>query len=190
MTEDDWINVKRIFRYLQKTMKTGIVYHKNGGDLYGYSDASYAPEATDRKSTSGYVFMMNGGAISWKAKRQPIIALSSMEAEYIALTTAEKEGMWLKQLQADITETKTTMTILEDNQSTIKTAQNHIHNDRSKHIDVRYHWIREKIEKEDIALQYCPTDIMAADMMTKAVGRILLQRHMDTIGLQTMPALQ
>lgn len=182
--KQDWINVKRIFRYLQKTKSLGITYSKGGLNLIiGYSDASYAPESKDRKSTSGYVFIKNGGAISWKSKRQPIISLSSMEAEYIALNTAGKEGIWLRKLEKDVIGKNHQLEILEDNQSTIKTAQNFIHNDRSKHIDVRYHWIREKVENEELGLKYCKTDDMAADMFTKPLGRILLQRHKKTIGL-------
>ena len=119
-TNLDWIAVKRIFRYLQGTRKTGIIYKKGGSNiLSGFSDASYAPEASDRKSTSGYVFTMNGGAISWKSKRQPIISLSSMEAEYIALSTAAKEGMWLRKLENSILGKLDPITIQEDNQSTI-----------------------------------------------------------------------
>jgi hypothetical protein len=183
-TENDWVNVKRIFRYLKYSANFGITYSKSKeGKILGYSDASYAPESTDRKSTTGYVFLKNGGAISWKSKRQPIISLSSMEAEYIALTTTCKEGMWLRQLEHDVTGIKSPMKILEDNQSTIKTASNHIHNDRSKHIDVRYHWTREKVELQQITLEYCQTNNMAADMFTKAVGKQLLERHNTCIGL-------
>jgi hypothetical protein len=184
-TSEDWVNIKRIFRYLKKTKDFGITYKKGGpnNSPVGYSDASYAPEATDRKSTSGYVFIMNGGAISWKSKRQPIISLSSMEAEYIAITTAAKEGIWIRKLEKDIKGKSDPIKIFEDNQSCIKTAENIIHNDRSKHIDVRYHWIREKVSNQDIMLQYCQTNDMAADMFTKPLGRMLLSRHMKTIGL-------
>eukprot|EP01127_Copromyxa_protea_P008684 TRINITY_DN199_c0_g1_i24.p1 TRINITY_DN199_c0_g1~~TRINITY_DN199_c0_g1_i24.p1 ORF type:complete len:296 (+),score=39.86 TRINITY_DN199_c0_g1_i24:547-1434(+) len=183
-TENDWDNVRRIFRYLKSSSNHGITYSKSkGGQILGYSDASYAPESTDRKSTTGYVFIKNGGAISWKSKRQPIISLSSMEAEYIALTSTCKEAMWLRQLNKDVTGIEIPMTILEDNQSTIKLASNHIHNDRSKHIDVRYHWTREKVEQKQVILEYCQTSLMAADMLTKAVGKQLLQRHSTCIGL-------
>jgi len=183
-TEEDWINVKRIFRYLKGTANAKLIYTVDPKEMIGYSDASYAGDKEDRKSTSGYVFIMNGGAICWRSKKQPIISLSSMEAEYIALTSASKEGLWLSKLSNDLgNKGKNNVIIYEDNQSTIKTANNIINNERSKHIDVRYHFIREKIENKDITLEYCPTNNMTADILTKPLGKILNTRHSIGMGL-------
>jgi hypothetical protein len=98
--QDDWIKVKRIMRYLKKTESAKLTYKVKGSELIGYSDASYAEEK-NRKSTSGYAYLLNGAAISWRSKKQPIVALSSMEAEYIALASATKEGISLKKLEKD-----------------------------------------------------------------------------------------
>lgn len=190
-TEQDWIAVKRILRYLQGTKHAKLRYTADSSEystltstFIGYSDASYAPDAIDRKSVSGYVFLMNGAAISWKSKKQPIISLSSMEAEYIALTSAAKEGLWFRKFQCDLGLPASVLTIFEDNQSTILTAKNDIHNERSKHIDVRYHWIREQISLEKLIVTYCPTQEMIADIFTKPLGKILFQKFCDMLGLE------
>jgi hypothetical protein len=180
---EDWINGKRILRYLQGTKELRLNYLKEKKELFGYSDASYGEDRIDRKSTSGLVFIKTGGAISWKSNKQPIVSLSSMEAEYIALTDAAKEGVWLKKFETELYNTKTTLTIFEDNQSAIKTANNKIHNQRSKHIDIRYHWIRELIEGRHIKLIYCPTEHMAADIFTKALGPVAHKRLSKVLGL-------
>ena len=183
-TEENWTAVKRIFRYLQGTKTLCLFYSSTPIPLTGYSDASYAPEATDRKSTSGYVFMKNGGAISWKSKKQPIVSLSSMEAEYIALCTAGKEAIWLRQLEADLKSSPAKSIVLnEDNQAAIKLAKNSIMSDRSKHIDVRYHWIREQVAAGTVTLQYCPTDMMVADIFTKPLQRLLHSKFLKLLGL-------
>jgi hypothetical protein len=179
----DWHNTKRIFRYLQGTKNMKLVYQRKKSELCGFSDASYAEDRQDRKSTSGHIFMMNGGAVSWKSNKQPIVSLSSMEAEYIALANAVKEGLWLKKFEKELLMPEKTLIIFEDNQSTIKTANHRIHNDRSKHIDVRYHFIRECVEKKVVRVEYCPTNEMTADALTKSLGRILHDRHVRNMGL-------
>jgi hypothetical protein len=183
--EEDWMLVKRILRYLQKTKSAKLVYLSDPKELVGYSDASYAPNSEDRKSISGYLFQMNGAAISWKSKKQPIVSLSSMEAEYIAITAAIKEAKWLAKLEEELLlkTKKTKMTIFEDNQSTIKTAKNEIHTDRSKHIDVRYHFVREQIQVGAIDIRYCPTGEMTADLMTKALGATKHAKFSESLGL-------
>jgi hypothetical protein len=180
---EDWKQGKRILRYLQGTKGIKLVYKKEKEELCGYSDASYAEDKKDRKSTSGQVFLKNGGAISWKSRKQKIVSLSSMEAEYIALTDASKEGIWLKKMEKELCNKEDVLTIFEDNQSAIKTANNRIHNDRSKHIDVRYHFIRELIEDKKLKLVYCPTQTMIADIMTKALGKIAHERLRKAMGL-------
>jgi hypothetical protein len=181
--EEDWMLVKRILRYLQKTKNAKLVYQSEPKELVGFSDASYAPNSEDRKSISGYLFQMNGAAISWKSKKQPIISLSSMEAEYIAITAAIKEAKWLAKLEEELMLKTKKMIIYEDNQSTIKTAKNEIHTDRSKHIDVRYHFVREQIQIGAIEILYCPTGDMTADIMTKALGAIKHARFAQSLGM-------
>ena len=108
-----------------------------------------------------------------------------MEAEYIALTSAAKEGIWLNRLQRDLdVSSKGEILIYEDNQSTIKTAKNIILNDRSKHIDVHYHFIQEKVMEGIIKLKYCSTSEMTADVFTKPLQRVLHTRHILGLGLK------
>ncbi len=189
-TEDDWIKVKRIFRYLQGTKSMKIVYstkeEEEENQIIGYSDASYAEDRKDRKSTSGYLFIKSNGPISWKSKKQPIVSLSSMEAEYIALTSAAKEAIWLSKLELELGENKMNkaISIKEDNQSTIKTANDQILNERSKHIDVRYHFIRELIKEKRLKIEYLSTNDMLADTLTKPLGVIQLEKLNKEMGLQ------
>jgi len=184
-TEKDWMNVKRILRYLQSTKTMKIIYsnHSNDQQITGYCDASYAEDRKDRKSTSGYLFMKANGPISWKSKKQPIVSLSSMEAEYIALTSAAQEALWLKKLNKEL-EMEQIMIIYEDNQSTIKTSKDEIHNQRSKHIDVRYHFIREMIKQKEIEVTYLPTDQMLADILTKPLGSNKVNQLTNGMGLK------
>jgi hypothetical protein len=182
-TNGDWANIKRIFRYLQETKDMKLVY-SNANQLIAYSDASYAPP-TDRKSITGYVIMMNGAAIAWRSKKQPIVVLSSMEAELLALCSATKEVLWFKKLLSDfrLPTANTPITIFEDNQSTISIATNQITSDRSKHIDTKYLFIRERIAKGDIKIAYLPTADMTADCLTKALCSIKHKKFTNGLGL-------
>jgi hypothetical protein len=176
-TDDDWLSVKRIFCYLQGTKNLKLKFSATNSEILGYSNASYAPYAIDRKSTSGYIFISNG-PISWRSKKQSIVALSSMEAEYIALVDAAKEGLWLNRLEKEIySKTSPKVVLMEDNQSAIKMAKNEILNDRSKHIDVRFHFIRQHVIDGSVELRYCPTDEMVADALTKPLERVKLCQH-------------
>jgi hypothetical protein len=189
---NDWIRAKRIPRYLKGTKMKKITYRKekNSNQIMGYSDASYGEDRIDRKSTSAYVFIKGNGPISWKSKKQPIISLSSMESEYIALAAAVKEALWLKKLEEELENETNQIQIYEDNQSTIKTSKDTIHNDRSKHIDVRYHFIREVINNKIINLEYKSTEEMIADALTKPVGPVKLMKLCNQMGLSDKTRLK
>lgn len=136
----------------------------------GYSDADWAGDREDRKSTSGYIFQIAGGPVSWKSKKQDTVALSTMEAEYVALSSAAQECVWVRRLNSELGTPHTgPTTIMEDNQSSIAMARNPQFHGRAKHIDIRHHFIREHIG-ESIELQYCPTNEMVADMLTKPLA--------------------
>jgi transposase InsO family protein len=184
-TQNDWVAAKLILRYLRGTEDTGLIYHVDSpGRLIGYADASFAPNRTDRKSIGGYLFLLNGAAITWKSKKQNIIALSSCEAELIALTEAVKEGIWLQKILKEFRVTQK-LHILEDNQSAMKIAENSVFSDRSKHLQVRVQFIKEMIDTGKLGVFYCPTQEMTADVLTKALGRVLHQRHMVGLGMTT-----
>jgi len=182
-TEADWSQAKRVLRYLKDTINKKLTYGKPGEELEAYSDASYAPESSDRKSHSGYLIKMDGGALSWKSKRQPIVSLSSMEAEYIALNNTATEVLWLRKLQNDLKIETGPTRIYEDNQGAIALAKTTTFHNRSKHIQVRYHFIREKVEAKEVTLEYCPTNQMVADVLTKPLAKILHNQFVEAMGL-------
>jgi len=140
--------------------------------LTGYSDADWAGDLDDRHSTSGNLFIMAGGTISWTSKKQATVSLSTAEAEYIALSTATQEAIWLRRLLADLNRKQSKPTvIMGDNQGSIAIARNPVFHARTKHIDIRYHFIREALQNGEIDLCFCPTSEMTADVLTKPLSR-------------------
>ena len=182
-SQADYNNAKHVMRYLVGSKNLVLKYNCQQ-NLVGYSDASYAEEE-DRKSVGGYLFMQAGAVISWRSAKQPIVAMSSCEAEYIALSEACKEAVWIRKLQKEIQPeiVKLPVVIFEDNQSTIKLGNNPIHSNRTKHIDVRYHKIQEWVRDKAVKLEYMSTAEMTADIMTKSVGKILIERFREKMGL-------
>lgn len=183
-TKQHWIALKRILRYLRGTANLGLRYTKDSENkLTGYSDADWAGDLTDRHSTSGYVFEMGGAAISWRSKKQTCVALSTAEAEYVALAAATQEAVWLRQLTNTILKCDRSVTLFEDNQSAIAIARNPQFHGRTKHIDIKYHYVREEIEKGIISLEFCPTNLMVADIFTKAVSTDKFKLFRDRLGM-------
>jgi len=166
---------KRVLRYLQGTATLGITYRPPLLRLQGYSDANWAGDMDTRRSTTGYVVMLNNGAIAWKSRRQPTVALSTMESEYMALTDATKELKWVKTLLAELGysngKSNEPTELYSDNQGAIALAKNPVSHSRVKHIDLRHHLVREAIQDRIIWVQYIPTTEMTADSLTKALGR-------------------
>jgi hypothetical protein len=181
-----WQAVKGVLRYLSGTIGLGLKWHpeddrsgdlvgyvdsKHGatkGDLVGYMDSNYAACLTTRRSTTGYVFLLHNAAISWRSQLQKATAQSTAEAEYMAAASAAKEAMALKyQLEADFGYAPAPARLLGDNQAAIALAKNPIGSERSKHIDVRYHFIREKVDEGSVTIGYVPTADMVADLLTK-----------------------
>jgi len=139
--------VKRILRYVKGTINFGIMYKKTiDCQVMGYCDADYAGDSCTRRSTTGYFFSLGSGAISWCSKRQPTVALSSTEAEYRSAAMAAQESTWLKQLMEDLHQSaEYQVRIFCDNLSSIRLAENPVFHARTKHIEVHYHYIREKV---------------------------------------------
>lgn len=190
--EEHWVAVKHVLRYLKGTLDYQLCYRKcnDGLSLVGYSDADWASSTDDRRSISGYCFSLSsaGPLISWKSRKQPTVALSSCEAEYMALAAAVQESLYLKQLMCDfgMHECKDKpVLIFEDNQGTIALAKDPINHQRTKHIDIRYHFIRTELNSRKILIKYCPTTDMVADVMTKAATKFKLQKFANFIfGIQ------
>jgi hypothetical protein len=182
-----WSAIKRVFRYLQGTKDYELVYKPNKNiSVVGYSDADWANDLDDRKSISGYIFKVNGNTVSWSCKKQKVVALSSTEAEYMAYSEAVKEAIWIRELLKDLNyEQLEPSVIFEDNQSTIKLAKNPVQHSRTKHIDTRHHFIRQMIEENQIAIEYCPTEEMIADLATKGLTKSKFNYLRDKLGIVT-----
>ena len=184
--KEHFMAVKRIFRYLKRTADYGLLYKADGStDCVGYSDADWAGDLDDRKSTSGYVFLSAEGAILWGSKKQSCVALSTAEAEYIALSMATQESTWLNTLMSQIgaiNDHEYTV-IFEDNQSTICLA-NGQGSKRSKHIDIKYHFIQDKIANGEIIVQYCDTNDMIADIFTKPLAKDKFNKLRGLMGMK------
>ena len=172
-TKTHWTAVKRIFRYLKGTTRLGLLY-RSGTEtdaLYGYSDSDWGGDCNDYKSTTGYLFLLGGTAVTWKSKKQSCVALSTAEAEYMALSSAAQEAIWMRELNSDLGNPQSQPTLVyEDNQSAIAMTKNPQFHGRTKHINIKYHYVREQVSKDKICLEYCPTEDMLADALTKGIG--------------------
>ena len=188
-TKRHWTGVKRILRYLKSTSDLGLHFTSNDvDDLVGYSDSDWAGDLDDRKSTSGYLFKLCGAPISWRSKKQTSVALSTAEAEYIALSSATQEAVWLRQLTSELRFKPTKPTVIyEDNQSAIALAQNAQFHGRMKHINIRQHFVREKVSDRVIEIKYCRSDCMLADMLTKGLSGTVFETLRKLAGIVPVP---
>lgn len=188
-TKQHWTAVKRILRYLNGTQTLGLLYSKNSTEkeCVGYSDADWAGDLDDRKSVSGYMFKMSGAAVSWRSKKQACVALSTAEAEYMALASAAQEAVWMRQLLSDLKNCPKGATVIyEDNQSAICMAKNPQFHGRAKHIDIKHHFIREQVASGAVDLKYCGTDDMIADMLTKGLTQAKFTKLREMAGLKPL----
>jgi hypothetical protein len=170
-----WIAVKRVFRYLKGSTDVKLEFDKNKDNkIIGFCDADWASNVDDRRSVTGYLFVHCGGPISWTSKRQPTVALSTMEAEYMAMSFAVQEAMWIRALAKEFNiETncpEEAIHVFCDSQSAISLASTSAYHAKSKHIDVKYHFVREKINDKIVKLNYINTKEMPADFLTKSLN--------------------
>ncbi|KMS64506.1 hypothetical protein BVRB_019590, partial [Beta vulgaris subsp. vulgaris] len=178
-SSQDIIVAKRILRYLQNTRNFGIRFKSEQDPvLEAYVDADWANDAKDRKSTSGYVVFLNG-PICWSSRKQKVVALSSTEVEYVALTEVCKELSACRRVisEAGVLTLPGPTIIHEDNQSAIALSESETTTRRSKHIDVKYHYIREEVKKGAVTVQYIPSAENCADIFTKALAQPAFCRH-------------
>jgi ribonuclease HI len=182
-----WQTAKGVLKYLAGTATKGIVFGSNdvgSRSVQGYCDADYAGDTDTRRSTTGYVFLLHGGTITWSSKRQQTVAASTTEAEYMAAASAIKEALWLKKLLKDLELESKILDIKMDNQSAIKLLKNPISSMRSKHIDVMHHFARERIQRGEVTVQYISTEKMVADIMTKALQKNKHETCCSSMGLK------
>ena len=168
--KEHWQGIKRILRYVQGTLNYGLVFSTEGTDptLTGYSDADWGGDLRTRRFTTGYVFQIQG----------------STEAEYIALSTACEEGVWSRRLLSDIQiKQNGPSTVFEDNQGAIELLKNPKFHNRTKHIDVSYHYVREQVNLNIISVNYCPTEDMIADVMAKGLSKTVFEKFRNKLGV-------
>ena len=180
-----WEGLKRVINYLGSTKDLWLTFGGRKETLVeGYCDADWAGQK-HRHSISGFSFHYGVGAISWSSKKQNIVALSSTEAEYVAQTHAAKEAMWLRSFVSEIRGgAEGALTILCDNQGAIALAKDNKYHARTKHIDLRYHFIREAVEDGKIKVKYIPTDDNVSDIFTKALPKPKFQRLVELLGMR------
>ncbi|KAK9689294.1 hypothetical protein RND81_09G049900 [Saponaria officinalis] len=163
---------RRILRYMARTVEFGIWYSKKSSlKLIGYSDSDWAGSLDDRKSTSGNIFSLGSGAITWSSKKQETVALSSSEAEYAAASSAARQALWLRKLLADLGYEQTEATeIYCDNRAAIAMSKNLAFHGRTKHVDIKHHFIRQLVADGKVALKFRGTNEQVADILTKALN--------------------
>lgn len=188
--ENHWIAVKRLLRYVKGTTTFGILYDgSNSSTIKGFSDADWAGCKLTRKSTSGLIFIIAGGAVCWKSKKQTCVATSTCEAEYIALCLATKEAIWLSRLVADIKQSSAPeiIGIGVDNDGAIDTGKNSSVNQRNKHIDIQYHFVRDSVQSNLVRLLQVNTEEQLADPFTKPLDRVSFEKLRSGQGLCATP---
>ena len=173
----------RLLRYVRGTLSYRIHYEGTTG-FVGYTDADWAGAKDGRRSTGGWLFFLSGGPISWSSKRQDLVTQSSCESEYVALSEAGKEAIWLRSLLLQLHAVPKVSTVIwADNQGAIALGENPEFHRRTKHIDAKWHWVREAIEEGKILVEYIPTNLMAADGLTKALPPAKFQRFLGMMGM-------
>ena len=186
-----WIAVKRILQYLKRTSNYMLCYQgKKDLQLIGYSDVDWRSDINQSKSTSGYVFfLLNDSAKLWSSKKQSYVALSTMEAEYVACSSAIQDAVLLRSFPQHLEIVKTTLepvTIFCDNTVALTVAKDPKYHGKTKHTKKRYHYIKDAITENDVVLKHIFTSNMVADPLTKPISRDIYVRHVRSLGLCRM----
>jgi hypothetical protein len=188
-TKEHMMAVKHILRYVKGTLNIGCSYKKLTGEprLLGYSDSDHAGDIDDRKSTTGVLYYYGDCPVSWTSQKQKIVAQSSCEAEYVAAALGACQGVWLSRLVSELLGGETAkFTLKVDNQSAISLCKNPVFHERSKHIDVRYHFVRSCFEQGKLELEHVRTEEQHADILTKSLARFRFQELKEKIGMRVM----
>ncbi|KAM3271852.1 hypothetical protein ACQJBY_042201 [Aegilops geniculata] len=190
--KEHWVAVKQLLRYIRGTLGLGCFFRKGEKDvLTGYSDSDHAGDLNDRKSTTGVVFFLGSGVITWTSQKQKIVALSSCKAEYIAGATAATQDVWLSRLLAEMLGEKVQKVKLKiDNKLAIELSKNPVHHERSKHIDLRYHYIRECVELGRVDVEHVRTGDQVADILTKSLGRTQFSELRHRLGISQVQQIR
>jgi hypothetical protein len=184
--EDHLLAVKHILRYLAGTVNWGIQLKKGSGKtaLVGFTDSDFAGDVDSRKSTSGVFFFLNESPVTWQSTKQSMVAQSSCEAEYVAAANGACQALWLSRVLGELEGDKVVVpALMVDNQSAVALMKNPVLSGRSKHIEVKYHLVRESAEQGKIEVKQVRTDDQLGDILTKALGRVKFQEMRSRIGM-------
>ena len=168
--------VKRIFRYLKETREFALKIKTTKEGVKAYVDSDWGGDQKDRKSTSGIIIFYGGCPVMWSSKKQKCVALSTAEAEYVALAKCIQDVKWISAVLKELGEKLETPVIWEDNQACITIASSNGSRQGTKHIEMRYHFVKDAIKNEEVCLKYIKSEDQVADIMTKPIGRIGLAR--------------
>lgn len=183
---------KRILRYVKGTLDHGVLLpnKKNsskGAKVFGYSDSDWGGDCDDRKNIAGYLFMFGKAAISWSSKKQGVVALSSCEAEYIAASLAACQGVWIQMLLSELKlDTEESMQLLIDNVSAINLDKHPVAHGKSKHIERKFHFLRDQVNAGKLELKYCKTELQLADILTKPLKKSRFDDLKDLMGMRAL----
>lgn len=183
--EIHWKAAKRVLRYLKGTLDYCLTFKKSGLKITSFVDADWAGNTIDRRSYTGYVFKIGSNVVSWESRKQRTVALSSTEAEYMALSDACKESLFICTFLTECLGSKVNHIVMyNDNQSAQKLCNSSLFHSRTKHIDVRHHFIRQVVNDGIISIKYCPTDDMMADVLTKALCVTKFTKFVNCLSLK------
>ncbi|CAN6443374.1 unnamed protein product [Victoria cruziana] len=188
--KNHWKVVKHVMRYLQGSKDNMLVYRKsNDLEILGYSDSDFAGCQDSRRSTSGYVFTLAGGAISWKSVKQTLVATSTIAAEYIACYEASNQALWLRNFVAGLhimTGIERPLRLLCDSSSAVQFSNNNRSLSKSKHIDIKYLVVKERTQNGQVSLEHIGTDSMIADPLTKGLPPKVFHKHIASMGVLSL----
>lgn len=182
-TTQHWILAKGVLRYLAGIATVGLNFRGSAEPVHAYCDSDYPSDVDTRRSTTGYVFLMSGAAISWQSRLQQTVALSSAEAEYMSAIEVIKEALWLKVLLVDLGMPASALKIFCDNQSALALLKSPVLSPKTKHIDIKYHFARHHVMRKAVVFEYIPTDQMVADVLTKALSAAKFKKFCAAMGL-------
>lgn len=182
-TSEHWTAGVRVLKYLAGTRELGLAWYKVSSGLQGFVDSDYAGDLDGRKSTLGSVFLSGSAAVSWGSKLQPLAALSTVEAEYISMCSGVQEALWLSKLVIDFGEHLKGFPLFTDNTGALTNIKGSPASQRTKHIDVRYHRIRDEVQLGRIIPHYVPTAENPADCFTKPLAKEAFLKCLKAIGM-------
>jgi len=185
-TKEHLLVAKRVLRYLKGTLELGVFYPREGAiELFAYTDNDYAGDYDDKKSTSGYVFKLSGGAVVWASKKQHAVTLSIIEAEYVAAVACACQSIWMKKVLNHFNPSHSKYIIVFcDNLSAIKLSKNPVLHGRSKHIGMRFHFLCNLTRDGVVELKYCDTSEQFADIMTKPLKLESFVKLLELLGMK------